>query len=397
VKRAQRILVIDDDFSAFDRVPLASGPDGRFEVERATTGAGGLARYRKSSFDLVVTELRLADMDGLELVRELLLVDPAARIVVLTRDGSVPRAVEAIKAGAVDFAPKTVGPAELRAWLDRALVNVAAPIVEKHLRAAAAGEDGPAGVVGLSEPMREVYALVRSVAGSEANILIVGETGTGKELIARAIHAGSARSAGELVTVNCAAVPRGLFENELFGHERGAFTGADRAKRGLIGAASRGSLLLDEIGAMPLELQPKLLRVLQDREYVPVGGLTPRPADFRLISSTNRPPRDLVREGLFREDLFYRISTVTIALPPLRERPEDLAPLADDFLRLFAQRYKKPTVGFTDAARGAMASYPWPGNLRELRNVIERSVLLARGPTVEFVGLPAGGAASRSS
>lgn len=387
MQRLHRILVVDDEFAGFERIPLTTGRHESFLVERATTGAAGLAHFRASTFDLLVTELRLADMDGLDLVRAVLSESPDARVVVLARDASIPSAVEAIKAGAVDFAAKSSAPVELRAMIDRALLRPARAAGGAR-QTPDVSEDVPAGMVGGSPAMRDVLELVRSVAASEANILIIGETGTGKERIAKAVHEGSLRSACPLVTVNCAAVPLGLFENELFGHERGAFTGADRAKRGLIGAAAGGSLVLDEIGSMPLELQPKLLRVLQDRVYRPVGSLVPRHADFRLISSTNQPPHGLLGGGLFRQDLYYRIATVTISLPPLRERLEDLAQIADDFLRHFARRYERPATCFSAAAREAMARYAWPGNLRELRNVVERAVLLARGSSVELVGLP---------
>jgi transcriptional regulator with PAS, ATPase and Fis domain len=231
--------------------------------------------------------------------------------------------------------------------------------------------------------MQHIFDVIESVAKSDANILIAGESGTGKELIANAIHLKSLRAKHRFVKINCAALPKELIENELFGHVKGAFTGADRDKPGLIAAAAGGSLLLDEIAEMPVELQPKLLRMLQERQYQRVGSEQTVKADFRLISSTNRQPTDALDQGLLREDLYYRIATVTIEVPPLRERPEDIQLLADGMLKRQAEKYARPVTAFTSSAGAALLGYDWPGNVRELENVVERAVLLSSGTSIK--------------
>jgi DNA-binding NtrC family response regulator len=236
--------------------------------------------------------------------------------------------------------------------------------------------------------MQDIFEMIDSVAKSDANILITGESGTGKEMIANAIHENSLRARHNFVKVNCAALPKELIESELFGHTKGAFTGAQRDKEGLIGAADGGSLLLDEIAEMPVELQPKLLRVLQERQYLRLGSEKPIKVDFRLISATNRDPAQAVREGLLREDLYYRIATITIDVPPLRERTEDIPLVAHHFVTKYGERYNKAVEGFTPDAMDKMMNYRWPGNVRELENVIERAVLLARGTNIEAASLP---------
>ena len=254
-------------------------------------------------------------------------------------------------------------------------------------------------IIGSSKQMQTIYETIESVAKSDANVLIVGESGTGKELIANAIHYNSLRAKKPFIKVNCAALPKELIESELFGHTKGAFTGAHADKEGLVQHAAGGSLMLDEIAEMPVELQPKLLRVLQERTCRKIGSEKSYPIDFRLISSTNRLPADAIREGLLRDDLFYRISTITIHVPPLRERMEDIQLLTDHFLTLYAEKYDRPMAGVSQAAYQKLFSHPWPGNVRELQNVIERAVLLAKGERIEPVDLPFdnGGASSGAS
>jgi len=243
-------------------------------------------------------------------------------------------------------------------------------------------------IIGSSKPMQTIYETIESVAKSDANVLIVGESGTGKELIANAIHYNSLRAKKPFIKVNCAALPKELIESELFGHAKGAFTGAHADKEGLVQHAAGGSLMLDEIAEMPVELQPKLLRVLQERTCRKIGSEKSYPVDFRLISSTNRPPADAIRDGLLRDDLFYRISTITIHVPPLRERMEDIQLLTDHFLKLYSDKYDRPTAGVSQSAYQRLFAHPWPGNVRELQNVIERAVLLAKGERIEPVDLP---------
>lgn len=243
-------------------------------------------------------------------------------------------------------------------------------------------------IIGASKQMQMIYETIESVAKSDANVLIVGESGTGKELIANAIHYNSLRAKKPFIKVNCAALPKELIESELFGHTKGAFTGAHADKDGLVQHAAGGSLLLDEIAEMPVELQPKLLRVLQERSYRRVGSEKTYAVDFRLITSTNRPPADAIRDGLLRDDLFYRISTITIHVPPLRERVEDTQLLAEHFLKMYARKYSRPISGISQAAYARLFAHTWPGNVRELQNVLERAVLLAKGNKIEPIDLP---------
>jgi transcriptional regulator with PAS, ATPase and Fis domain len=243
-------------------------------------------------------------------------------------------------------------------------------------------------IIGSSKSMQTIYETIESVAKSDANVLIVGESGTGKELIANAIHYNSLRARKPFIKVNCAALPKELIESELFGHTKGAFTGAHADKEGLVQHAAGGSLMLDEIAEMPVELQPKLLRVLQERSYRKIGSEKTYAVDFRLISSTNRPPADAIRDGLLRDDLFYRISTITIHVPPLRERSEDIQLLTEHFLHMYAQKYARPIDGVSQAAYQRLFGHTWPGNVRELQNVLERAVLLAKGNRIEPVDLP---------
>jgi DNA-binding NtrC family response regulator len=373
---APRILVLDASATAHDDSNRVLSECG-YDVEVVRTGEEGIARFRRSPFDVVLTEHRLPDMDAFEVLARILAIDARAKVIVLTGNGSVRLAVDAVKAGAYYFIKQPVEPERLRLLVARA-VDAGA----RRLSDGMVLEDRYVDLIGRSRSMQEVFAMVEAVAESDANILIVGESGTGKELVANAIHARSLRARHAFVKINCSALPSELIENELFGHVRGAFTGADADKQGLIGSATGGSLLLDEIGEMPIDLQPKLLRVLQERQYVRLGSERPFKADFRLISSTNQPPEDAVQAGRLREDLYYRLSTITIVVPPLRERVEDIGLLANHMLERFSGKYAKQIAGFSPAAYAAMMDYAWPGNVRELENVIERAVLLTHGATV---------------
>jgi DNA-binding NtrC family response regulator len=380
--RNTRVLVIDSEPALIGRLEpflVACG----YEVETASTGEAGIARFRQLAFDVVVTGLQLPDMQSFEVLDQVKKADATTEVIITTHYASVPRAIEAVKAGAFYFLEKPFEPERLPILIERALAGRA-----ERPRDTASGRDGYTEIIGRSKPIRDMLDVIAQVAKSDANILILGESGTGKELIANAIHYNSLRATRDFVKINCAALPRELIENELFGHARGAFTGAEREKEGLIGSADGGSLLLDEIAEMPVELQPKLLRVLQERQYLPLGSDRTRKVDFRLIASTNHQPHRAVRDGLLREDLYYRIATITITVPPLRERAEDIPLLAGHMLERFAKKYKKPIAGFSSAAATAMCDYAWPGNVRELENAIERAVLLTRGPTVGVADLP---------
>ncbi len=382
-----RILVIDDDpeMLALAKYRLS---EQDYDVTVVDTGEGALAAAYQQPFEVALTDLQLPDLDGLEVVRRLREIEPATEIIMITGYGSVHGAVDAIKAGAFYFVEKPVKFDELFALIDKALERRQQAAEIEQLRSKLTKPEHYHDIIGGSRAMLNLYEIIDRVAESDANIMIVGESGTGKELIANAIHYKSLRKKKPFVKINCSALPKELIESELFGHTKGAFTGAAGEKTGLIGQANGGSLLLDEIGEMPLELQPKLLRVLQERVYYRLGSEKALDADFRLISATNRNPLDGVSEGHLREDLYYRINTIEIHVPPLRERAEDVQHLAEHFLRVFAEKYRRPVLSISQQVYGRMFEYHWPGNVRELQNVIERAVLLCESDTIDELALP---------
>jgi DNA-binding NtrC family response regulator len=327
-------------------------------------------------------------MDGLEVMRHMKDTHPSTEVIVVTGYGTVARAVEATKAGAFYFVEKPFDFEQMLPLVERALESRELREETASMRRQLSTRAEYFNIIGASRQMQTIYETIESVAKSDANVLIVGESGTGKELIANAIHYNSLRAKKPFIKVNCAALPKELIESELFGHTKGAFTGAHADKEGLVQHAAGGSLLLDEIAEMPVELQPKLLRVLQDRSYRKVGSEKTYAVDFRLISSTNRLPADAIRDGLLRDDLFYRISTITIHVPPLRERTEDIQLLTDHFLKEYAHKYDRQITGVSQAAYQRLFAHQWPGNVRELQNVIERAVLLAKANKIEPVDLP---------
>ena len=382
-----RILVVDDEPAQRELVAGFLRKHG-FEVAVAGDGDEGLARFRREPFDLVLTDQRMPGRSGLELLEAVRAVTPEAAVVVMTAYGTIETAVAAIKAGAADYLTK---PLNLEDVLHRiGVVRERRRLLaeNRELRLALSERHRVEGIVGESGRMQEVLSLVHRVAGSDATVLIQGESGTGKELIAKAIHYASPRVSGPLVKVNCAALPESLLESELFGHERGAFTGALAARQGRFELAHGGSLFLDEIGDLPLHLQVKLLRVLQEREFERVGGSRPISVDVRLIAATNRDLAALVRAGRFRDDLYYRINVVTIVIPALRERREDIPPLIDHFVRRFAVANRKPIAGLTREARDLLLRYDYPGNVRELENLVERAVVLTRDDVIGVADLP---------
>jgi DNA-binding NtrC family response regulator len=384
---AYKVLVIDDDPSMLELAQFHLQSHG-YEVNTVETGEAGLKRAEELRFDLVLTDLNLPDINGIEIVKSIKEFAPDTEVIVATGYSSVTKAVDAIKAGAFYFIEKPIEFEELLALIEKALERRQQVEEIKRLRGRLKSRDSYLNIIGSSKAMQDIYEIIDSVAESDANVLIIGESGTGKELIANAIHFRSLRAKKPFVKINCAALPKELIESELFGHTKGAFTGAAGDKIGLIGQADGGSLLLDEIGEMPVELQPKLLRVLQERVYFRLGSEKPHEVNFRLISATNRNPLDAVREGHLREDLFYRINTIEIRVPPLRERAEDIQHLAEHFLRLYAEKYNRPVRAISQAAYEQMFTYSWPGNVRELQNVIERAVLLTKGETIEVSTLP---------
>ncbi|MBO0720746.1 MAG: sigma-54-dependent Fis family transcriptional regulator, partial [Blastocatellia bacterium] len=382
-----KVLVIDDDPEMLDLTQYELQSRG-YEVVTAKTGEEGLKLISEQGADVALTDLQLPDIHGMELVGMLKEVSPRTEIIMVTGYSSLNDAISAIKAGAFYFIEKPVEFEELSLLLEKAIERSSQAEEIKNLLGRLSERTSYYNLIGSSKAMQDIYEIIEGVAESDANIMIFGESGTGKELIANAIHYKSLRAKKPFVKINCSALPKELIESELFGHTKGAFTGAATEKTGLIGQAKGGSLLLDEIGEMPVELQPKLLRVLQERVYYRLGSEKALEADFRLISSTNRDPLVAIRDGHLREDLYYRINTIEIHVPPLRDRAEDIQHLAEYFLKIYAEKYHRQVHSISQHVYERMFDYSWPGNVRELQNVIERAVLLSKGEVIEENILP---------
>lgn len=380
------ILVVDDEDSITDGLRLLLGAEG-YDVETAGTLSQALIALERKPFDLVITDLSLG---GLELLKSIKDKKQETEVIIITGYGSVTQAVEATKAGAYYFIEKPFEPEQILLIAEKALERRRLLSESAKLREHFTQREQFYDLIGSSKAMQAIYETIEHVAKTDANVLIIGDSGTGKELIANAIHFNSHRATRDFVKVNCSALPKELIESELFGYVKGSFTGAVQDRVGLFAQANKGSLLLDELAEMPIDLQPKLLRVLEERRYRRVGDDVSREVDFRLICSTNRSPHEAIKNGLLREDLYYRISTITITVPPLRERSEDLQILIEEFYRRFCERYKKSLKGFSQTAYQRLFAHHWPGNVRELQNVIERVVLLSKGPYIEAEDLPLG-------
>ncbi len=371
-----RVLIVEDD--AEMGAMLIAGLEARgYRGALRKGGDEALALLGAEDFDVVLTDLNMPGMNGLALCERIAGNRPDVPVIVLTAFGSLETATAAIRAGAYDFVTKPLELDALKLVLDRAVEHRRLREEVRRLRQAAAGVSEDGNTIGDSAEIRKVYALIDRVADSEASVLITGESGSGKEVAARALHHRSRRRAGPFVAINCAAVPEALLESELFGHVKGAFTDARTSRVGLFVQASHGTLLLDEIGELPLGLQPKLLRALQEKKVRPVGGPEEIAFDARVISATNRDLEVAIERGSFREDLYYRINVIGITLPPLRKRSTDVLQLAQRFLAQHAQRAEKKITGFTTEAARLLVGYAWPGNVRELQNCIERAVALS--------------------
>jgi len=381
------ILVIDDEDIMREFVEESLARAGH-TVETASGGKDGLDRLAETGFDLVVTDLKMAPMDGLEVVKRVCAEHPGTRCIVMTAYGTIETAVRAMKNGAEDYILKPFAPDALEIAVDRALQRAHLEAENRYLREALTRPFGGGGLVGESAAIRKVFGQIEKVAASKSTILLRGESGTGKELVARAIHEASPRADRPFIKVNCAALSAGLLESELFGHERGAFTGAHEKKIGRFELADGGTLLLDEVTEMAPELQPKLLRALQEKEIDRVGGASSIPVDVRIIATSNRDLDRAVREGDFREDLFFRLNVIPVRLPPLRERREDIPKLLDHFLDHFTTENGMPPLAVDGATRERLQRYPWPGNVRELQNAVERAVVLASGATLTEADFP---------
>src|SRR5436853_3898581 len=359
-----------------------------YRVDTASNGAEAIDQFDTGGHHLAICDIQLPDMDGIEVLRHIKDARPSTEVIVVTGYGTVDRAIVATKAGAFWFLEKPFEYEVLQKLVEKALERQELIAETDTMRQRLTTRTEYFNIIGGSKQMQTIYETIESVAKADANVLIVGESGTGKELIANAIHYNSLRAKKPFIKVNCAALPKELIESELFGHTKGAFTGAHADKEGLVQHAAGGSLMLDEIAEMPVELQPKLLRVLQERSYRKIGSEKTYAVDFRLITSTNRLPADAIRDGLLRDDLFYRISTITIHVPPLRDSMEDIQLLTDHFLNQYSEKYDRPIADVSQSAYQRLFAHPWPGNVRELQNVIERAVLLAKGERIEPVDLP---------
>jgi two-component system response regulator HydG len=370
-----RLLIIDDDPGHAEAVAEGLGRAG-YEAAIATSGSAGARLIESQEFDVILTDLRMPDMDGLAILRKARQELPDAQVVVITGHGDFKTAVQAIESGALSYLPKPVTLNELRIMVDRAAQSARQARVIRELRGQLDEKFGFEGVVGNSPRMHEVLAKLKAIAPTSATVLIQGETGTGKELVARAIHANSPRRAKNFVAMNCTALNENLLEDELFGHEAGAFTGADRLRKGRFEHASGGTLFLDEVGDMPPTLQAKLLRVLENQEVYRLGSNEAIKVNVRLLSATNRDLQAAVARGEFRQDLYFRLKVVTVKLPPLRERPEDIPLLTAHFVKDFNARHGMNVSPVpAEPVRKAMRAYAWPGNVRELRNVVESAVV----------------------
>ena len=381
------ILVVDDD--AEMRALIRDVLQGRgHQVTVAQSGREALKRMAEEDYEVVLTDLRMREMPGIELLAEVKRAYPDTNVILMTAFGSVETAIAAMKQGAYDYLTKPVKTEELILVTEKALQEAVLRREVNRLRREVRKEYSFHQILGKSKPMREVFDLIRRVADSSTNVLITGESGTGKELVAKAIHYNSERRDAPFVPVNCAAIPDTLLESELFGHMKGAFTDAKSDKRGLFEEASGGTLFLDEISELPLMLQAKLLRAIQEREIRRVGATRAVPVDVRIIAATNLALADEVKAKRFREDLYYRLIVIEIRMPPLRDRREDIPLLVDAFLRKCAEAGRKEPRAMSESTLALLMDYPWPGNVRELENVIERAVTLARGEKIVPEDLP---------
>jgi DNA-binding NtrC family response regulator len=382
-----RVLVVDDDPDQLDYAAHLLGGQG-FQTVATRDGEEALTELARRSFDALLTDLELPGTDGFALMARAADVDPDLPAIAVTGHVDVEHAVRALRAGAYDFLTKPLDAERLRAVVGRAVEHVRLRREVHRLRGVMDRDRRFERLVGSSPAMKRVYETVQRVAATTVSVLVAGESGTGKELVARALHARSEVADGPFVAINCAAVPAQLLESELFGHAKGAFTGAGKAREGLFRAAEGGTLFLDEVGELPLEMQPKLLRALQERRVRPVGGDAEVPFDARVLSATHRDLTEAMRDGSFREDLYYRLHVVRIDLPPLRERGTDVVELARLFVERHAERHGRPVRGLAEGVEGVLLGHDWPGNVRELENAMERAVALSRFDHVTVADLP---------
>jgi two-component system response regulator AtoC len=382
-----KILVVDDETSVTEALKLILEERGA-QVTTASSFTEADNLLAKRLFDLVLTDLRLPDGTGSDLLERIKRDTPNTEVILITAQGSIDIAIQIIKQGAFYYLEKPFTPEQVITLAQQALNLERLKIENQALKRSFSSDIEAFGIIGQSAKMRQIYEVIRTAGPSDASVLIEGESGTGKELIATAFHLASRRSTRPIIRINCAAIPHELIESELFGYKKGAFTGADRDKRGLIETADGGTLLLDEIAEMPLHLQTKLLRVLQDRRLRRLGDETEIDIDFRLISSTNQDTEQMIKDEKFRKDLYYRISTIKVKAPPLRERPEDIPILAKRFLERYTKKYNKSIQGIMQTCLAPMMRYDWPGNVRELESAVEHAVLFCQEDQLTACSLP---------
>ncbi len=379
----RRILIIDDDAS-LRRVLEYNLQEEGYEVFASASGEEGLRLVEECRPELVITDMKMPGMDGFQVLQAIKELTPDALVIIITAFGAIDAAVQAMKLGAYDYITKPFNRDELKLTVKKALHVSGLSEENRRLKEELTERVEFRNIIGISQAMEQVFEMVRRVAGTEATVLITGESGTGKEMVARAIHALSARRDSPFVPVNCAAIPRDLLESELFGHVRGAFTGAVRDNPGKFRLADGGTIFLDEVGELPLDLQPKLLRALQEKTVEPIGGKAPHKLDVRVVAATNADLEKVITEGGFREDLYYRIAVIPIPLPPLRQRQEDIPLLISHF----AAKHGGKDVTFSRDAIAAMTAYQWPGNVRQLENTVERLLIMRTGEVIGLEELP---------
>jgi DNA-binding NtrC family response regulator len=387
MERHASILVVEDDRAQREALQEILQQEG-YDLETVPDGETGLRRLQEQGFDLVLTDMSLPGVGGLDILKFLVHHQPHCLCIIVTGYATVKNSVDAMRQGAYDYLPKPVDPQELRLVVRRALEHQRLQQENLQLKKQLFKRFGFTNIIGTSEPIAQLFELVRKVADTDSTVLLLGESGTGKELIARALHYNSHRRQGNLVAVNCAAIPEELLESELFGHERGAFTHAVRTRIGRFEQASGGTIFLDEIADMSPALQVKLLRVLQDHSFERIGGIKSIKVDIRVVAATNQDLETLVKQGSFREDLYYRLNVIPIRIPPLRDRVADIPLLVLHFLQEFSKKKKKPPKRLSPQAMDLLVRYPWPGNVRELENLVERLVILTEGDVVEVDDLP---------
>jgi two-component system response regulator PilR (NtrC family) len=387
VSAKARILVVDDERSMQEFLEIFFRSEG-YEVVTAGDVESGRLQLESDEFDVLISDMQMPDGTGLDLLEAAQASSGETVVIMITAFASTESAIAAMKQGAYDYITKPFKVDEIRIVVEKALEKKLLSSENRRLRTELRSQERDRSIIGTSPVMQRVFDLIHQVADTKATVLVTGESGTGKEMVARAIHQSGERRDKPIVVVNCAAIPENLLESELFGHVKGAFTGAVQAKTGLFEVADHGTLFLDEVGELPASLQVKLLRVIQEKTFRRVGGTSDQQADVRIVAATNRRLEEEVQAGRFREDLYYRLNVIELRLPPLRERPEDIALLVDHFVTKCSRELGKHVSGCSEEVMRKLTTYPFPGNVRELENVIERAVALARGETIEVEGLP---------